>query len=55
MEATQRVLLVEDERTIRDAVTAYLEREGTGSRLSATAPRRWSRRAARRSTWSCST
>ena len=28
MEATQRVLLVEDERTIRDAVTAYLEREG---------------------------
>jgi two-component system response regulator RegX3 len=28
MEATQRVLLVEDERAIRDAVTAYLEREG---------------------------
>jgi DNA-binding response OmpR family regulator len=28
MEASQRVLLVEDERAIRDAVTAYLEREG---------------------------
>jgi len=28
METTQRILLVEDERTIRDAVTAYLEREG---------------------------
>jgi two-component system response regulator RegX3 len=28
MEATQRVLLVEDERSIREAVTAYLEREG---------------------------
>jgi two-component system response regulator RegX3 len=28
METTQRVLLVEDERAIRDAVGAYLEREG---------------------------
>jgi len=28
METTQRILLVEDERSIRDAVTAYLEREG---------------------------
>ncbi len=28
MELTQRVLLVEDERSIRDAVAAYLEREG---------------------------
>ncbi len=28
MEATQRVLVVEDERSIREAVTAYLEREG---------------------------
>jgi two-component system response regulator RegX3 len=28
METTQRVLLVEDERPIRDAVAAYLEREG---------------------------
>jgi two-component system, OmpR family, response regulator RegX3 len=28
MELSQRILLVEDERTIRDAVAAYLEREG---------------------------
>jgi two-component system, OmpR family, response regulator RegX3 len=28
MESTQRILLVEDERTIRDAVAAYLEKEG---------------------------
>src|SRR5450759_427042 len=28
MEATQRVLVVEDERSIREAVQAYLEREG---------------------------
>jgi two-component system response regulator RegX3 len=28
MESVQRVLLVEDERAIRDAVAAYLEREG---------------------------
>ena len=28
MEVSQRILLVEDERTIRDAVAAYLEKEG---------------------------
>jgi DNA-binding response OmpR family regulator len=28
MEASQRILLVEDERAIRDAVAAYLEKEG---------------------------
>jgi CheY-like chemotaxis protein len=28
MSDTRRVLLVEDEKTIRDAIEAYLEREG---------------------------
>ena len=33
---TRRILLVEDEKAIRDAVTAYLERENYQRRRSAT-------------------
>ena len=47
-------LVVDDEPTITDVVSRYLERAGYATRVAVTASRRFASRAPSAPTWSCS-